>query len=83
MMMGHFYGAGPGSMFSWFGMGLGLIMHLAFTALVVFGAIWLYKAAFRNYNAGGQSSALEILKQRYAKGELTAEQFQSMKKEIE
>jgi putative membrane protein len=32
---------------------------------------------------GGEESALEILKKRYARGEITKEEYDKMKKEIE
>jgi putative membrane protein len=68
----------------WFGMGLGLVADIAFTVLIIFGAIWAFKQLFRN---GGEFSsnkpnALELLKQRYAKGELSGEEYQRMKTEL-
>ncbi len=78
MMMG--YGGGFGG----FGMMIGMITHLAFTAMIIMAVIWMFKTVFR----GGkevqiQNGALEILKQRYAKGEITTEEYQTMKKELE
>lgn len=79
MMMGYGFG-GP---LGWLGMGFGLIVHLAFTALVIMAVIWMFKTVF----SGGQRSekqtdALEILKQRYAKGEINDEEYQRIKKEL-
>jgi putative membrane protein len=42
--------------------------------------IWMFKIVFRGGNRGEkQIDAIEILKQRYAKGEITSEEFQQMK----
>lgn len=81
MMMGYGFGGGP---LSWLGMGFGMIIHLAFTALIILAAIWMFKAVFRGgYQAEKSTGAIDILKQRYAKGEITAEEYQRMKKELE
>jgi putative membrane protein len=80
MMMGYGFG-GP---FSWLGMGFGIIMHVAVIALVVLTAIWVFKMVFRGGNQVERpSDALDILKQRYAKGEITDEEYGRMKKVIE
>jgi putative membrane protein len=79
MMMGYGYGSGLGLI----GMGIGLITHLAFTALILMSVYWLFKSVTGStYRTGGQFNALEILKQRYAKGEITSEEYQFMKKEL-
>lgn len=69
----------------WFGMVLGLITNIAFTALVIFGVIWAFKHLFRNGEGfnGDRPNALAILKQRYAKGELSSEDYHRMKAELE
>lgn len=80
MMMGYGFG-GP---LGWFGMGLGMIIHLAFTALVIMAAIWMFKAVFDGGRlAKKQTGAVEILKERYARGEITSEEYQRMKKELD
>jgi putative membrane protein len=77
MMMGYGFGGG-------FGMMIGMITHLAFAAMIIMAAIWMYKTAVRGgKEAQIQTGALEILKQRYAKGEITTEEYQTMKKELE
>lgn len=81
MMMGYYgYGGGP---FGWANLGLSFIIHLAFAAVVVLAAIWLLRLVLR----GGQQAyrepdAMEILRRRYARGEITAEEFQRMKKDL-
>lgn len=80
MMMGYGFG-GP---LGWLGMGIGMIIHLAFAALIIMAAIWMFKAVFRSgHQAGRQTDAVEILKQRYAKGEITGEEYQRMKNELD
>ena len=80
MMMGYGYGSSMG----WLGMGFGIVIHLAFAALIIMAAIWMFKVAFRGgYREEKPTGAIEILKQRYAKGEITNEEYQSMKKELE
>lgn len=68
----HMYDGGMG----WGG---GLFMLLIF-ALIVIGVVavirWLVKPC------GGRESALDILKRRYAAGEISKEQFEAMKKEV-
>ena len=78
MMMGY------GSSMGWLGMGFGMIINLAFTALIIMAAIWIFKAAFRGgHRAEKPTGGIEILKERYAKGEITNEEYQHMKKELE
>ena len=79
MMMGY----GFGSPLGWLGMGFGMIIHLAFAALIIMAAIWMFKAVFRGgHHVERQTGAIEILQQRYAKGEITGEEYQRMKKEL-
>lgn len=61
------------------GFGFGII-GILFWLVVIYIFIMILR------NAGGvhhKSSAKEILKERYAKGEITKEKFESMKKDIE
>lgn len=64
----------------WGWIGLGLVHMIVFWVLVI-----LVFAALLKWLGGGSLSepaAMEILKARYAKGELTREQFEQMKKEL-
>lgn len=80
MMMGYGFG-GP---LGWLGMGFGVIIHLAFAALMIMAAIWMFKAVFHGgHGTERQAGALEILQQRYAKGDITSEEYHHMKKELE
>jgi putative membrane protein len=44
------------------------------------GGRWHRSRMWRDWH---ESSAIEILKERYAKGEITKEQFEQMKKDVE
>ncbi|WP_312198587.1 SHOCT domain-containing protein [Anaerospora hongkongensis] len=80
MMMG----AGYGSSLGWLGMGLGMIMHLAFAVGTILAVIWLFKAVFPSgTRTGEQPAALELVKERYAKGEITAEEYRRIKQDLE
>lgn len=80
MMMGYGYG----SSLAWLGMGFGMVIHLAFTVIMILAAIWMFKAVFRNGRKEDKSlSVADILKERYAKGEITSEEYQRMNRELE
>lgn len=84
---GHFL---PWLTGSW-GMGwFGLIVTLLFWILVILGIIalvrWFVRAAGEKNKLdtinGESSRAMEILKERYAKGEISRDEFESMKKDL-
>ena len=73
------FGGGFGSMMWPFGIGFGfsgLILMVAFWALV----IWLIVWAINRYSK--KENPLDILKKRYAKGEINKKQFENMKREL-
>jgi len=72
-MMYYYNSFYPVNMF-WFG---GLFMFL-FWGLVIYAIIVL----LRNNHHSKRDISLEILKERYAKGEITKEQFESMKNDL-
>lgn len=59
-------------------MGFGFMV--IFWIAVILGITYLFKRASRHH--GGGHSAIDILKERYAKGEITKHEFEEMKKEI-
>jgi len=78
---------GPGMMGEW-GMGwFGGIISMAFWILVLVGLVflikWLIQATRgeKEIRPGG-SRALEILKERYARGEIQKEEYETKKKDI-
>ncbi len=76
-------------MFTGFGMGLGggLVMVLFWVVLIV-GAVWLARGFFPTgqqppaSSTRPEASADEILKQRYARGEITKEQYEQMRRDL-
>ena len=69
-----------------FGMGVGWIVPIAFFGLLFWGAISLYRIAANRGGPPGvrrEDNALAILKERFAKGELSTEDFQRMRRELE
>ncbi len=71
-MMGGFGGHG-------WGMGLWWIIGIIFLVTVVWIVI---KIANQNQNSGFGKSALDILKERYAKGEIDKQEFEERKKDL-
>ena len=74
MMWNGFGGVG------WGGAGLGM---LVFWGLVILGIVVLARSLAGRAGPGSGNHALEILKERYAKGELTHEQYEQMRKELQ
>ena len=65
------------------GMGFGWIFMILFWGLVILGIVYLVKLIAGGSNKGDQSeTALDILKKRYARGEISKDEFEQMKKEI-
>ena len=79
MMMGYGF-EGP---LGWLSIGIGMIVHLAFVAVIILSAVWLFKAVFPAKSSKVIPDSLEFLKQRYAKGEMNSEEYHRMKQELE
>lgn len=65
--------------------GFGFVFMILFWGLVIYGIVLLVrKSSFSssNHDPKVRHTALEILKERYAKGEITKHQFEEMKKDI-
>ena len=67
-----------GGLIGWFGGG---IMMIVMMTLMIALIIWVVRASEDNH-PHSSSHALAILKERYARGEITRGQFEEMKKDI-
>ncbi len=64
------------------GMGFGWIYMIVFWALVILGIAYIIKLIAGREVKDGKESALDILKKRYAKGEITKEEYEKMKDDL-
>ena len=78
MMYGLYNGWSGGNMMGWFGGG---IMMLAFWALFIIFIVWMVREV-SGKNGYSSSKAIDILKERYAKGEINKEEFEAKKKDL-
>lgn len=62
-----------------FGMGFGFLFMLLFLGAIIWLVVWLIGTYAK---PSGKESALNILKKRYAQGEITKKEFEQMKKEV-
>lgn len=65
------------------GMGYGWLFMIIFWGLVVLGIIYLVQSIVRGSRNEAKESAVEILKKRYARGEITKEEFERMRADLE
>ena len=67
----------------WWGMWwFGPIFMLLFWVVVIIGIVVLIKWIVGQTGSKAEESALEILKKRYARGEISKEEFEAKKKDI-
>lgn len=78
-MMGS--GRGGGGPLWW---GISWMLGIIFFAAVVAGVVWLITSIVRTGTTTGrvEDNALEILKKRYARGEINKQEFEEKKKDL-
>jgi putative membrane protein len=82
------YGQGPGMMGWGYGMGwLSMILMALFWVAVIVGIIFLIRWLFvsrgtKVHGATSEDPPLEILKRRYARGEINKEEFEQRKRDF-
>ncbi|HJW89751.1 MAG TPA: SHOCT domain-containing protein [Anaerolineales bacterium] len=70
------------------GMGLGIFLMILFWAVLILAAVWLVKALFPGsgptgkYPADRSPGPREIIEQRYARGEISREEFELMRQDL-
>ncbi len=73
-------------MYGPYGGGMWMFFHFLFWLLVVIGVVllivWLVKQPRRYDRGHGEDSPFDILRKRYARGEISKEEFERMKKDI-
>lgn len=77
-MMGN--GMMGGGMGPW--MVIAMVSWLLLLAGVVFLIVWAFQRFRPGYGSKAEESALEILKKRYARGEISREEFEEKKRDI-
>ena len=78
-MMGNYYGDTLG-----WGMGGGIMMIIFWAAIILF-IVWIAREASGRNNSDKTrhgKSALEVLEERYAKGEIDKKEFEEKKKDL-
>ena len=77
MMMGYWYGG-----LGWIGMLINMVISVVLIIGVIFLVIWIVKRLSNNNSErefnNTTLSAVDIAKERYAKGEITREEFQKL-----
>ncbi len=75
-----FMGRGWGGHMGFMGGGFMMIIWILLLVFIIIAVLkWIFPAKF---NSGATASALSILSERYAKGEISEEEFQTMKKAL-
>ncbi|HSR47030.1 MAG TPA: SHOCT domain-containing protein [Anaerolineales bacterium] len=70
------------------GMGFGVLLFFFFTAVMILGGVWLVKSIFTAGGSvqppvGGGATPRQILDERYARGEIDRETYETMRRDLE
>lgn len=75
------WGAGMHAMWGLWGVGM-MLMMLVFWGVVIAGLVLAVRWLARRTGEGRSDSALEILRQRYARGEIDRDEFEARKRDL-
>jgi len=64
-------------------MGVGLLFMVLFWVLVISGVVYLVRWLMGQGVTGRPDSSLEILKKRYARGEISKQEFEDMRRDVQ
>ena len=64
-------------------MGLGMLFMVLFWILVIAGVVYLIKWLIGQGITGRPETALDILKKRYARGEISKQEYEEMKQNLQ
>ncbi len=64
-------------------MGAGLLFMVLFWVLVISGVVYLVRWLMGQGIADRPESSLDILKKRYARGEISKQEFEAMRKDLQ
>ena len=73
---------GTGTM-SWFGMGFGGLGIIFWLVLIIAGIFAIVRWLAPPAQGGANKSAVDILKERYARGDVDKETFETMRRDLE
>lgn len=79
------WGSGPGWMMGYGGWGGGwmMLIWLALLVLVIVAAFQLYKRSSSPPQTGSRSSGLDLLEERYARGEVSRDEYLQKKHDLQ
>lgn len=82
---GYDWGWGMHPMWGWWGIwGFGMMLFMfLFWALVIVGIVLAIRWAVRQGRPAGADTALEILRERYARGEINRDEFEARRRDLE
>ena len=84
---GYGYGFGPGMMGGWAGgWGFGMVGMLLWWVLIILGIVlltkWIFSGSAGRGERGSPDRSFEILKERYARGEIDKKEFEEKKRDL-